>query len=81
MTREKINRINELAKKSKITGLTLKEKEEQARLRNEYISDVRSNFVKSIENVVVIDENGNRHQVKKKADNINLQWIGKLVIL
>ena len=73
MTREKINRINELAKKSKITGLTLKEKEEQARLRNEYISDVRSNFVKSIENVVVIDENGNRHQVKKKADNINLQ--------
>lgn len=73
MTKEKINRINELAKKSKVTGLTLKEKEEQARLRNEYISDVRSNFVKSIENVVVIDENGNRHQVKKKANNINLQ--------
>lgn len=73
MTKEKIDRINELAKKSKITGLTLKEKEEQARLRSEYISDVRSNFVKSIENVVIIDENGNRRHVKKKINSINLQ--------
>ena len=75
MTKEKIDRINELAKKSKITGLTLKEKEEQARLRSEYISDVRSNFVKSIENVVIIDENGNRRHVKKKINSINLQWL------
>lgn len=73
MTKEKIDRINELAKKSKIAGLTLKEKEEQARLRSEYISDVRSNFVKSIENVVIIDENGNRRHVKKKINSINLQ--------
>ena len=73
MKKEKIDRINELARKSKITGLTSREKEEQARLRSEYISDVRSNFMKSMENVVVVDENGNRRQVKKKTGNIDVQ--------
>ena len=73
MYKEKINRINELAKKSKITGLTPEEKEEQTRLRNEYISNVRSNFVKSIENMVVIDEDGNKRKITKKVNNINLQ--------
>lgn len=73
MNKEKINRINELAKKSKITGLTSEEKEEQTRLRNEYISNVRSNFVKSIENMVVIDEDGNKRKITKKVNNINLQ--------
>ena len=73
MNKEKINRINELARKSKITGLTQEEKEEQTRLRNEYISNVRSNFVKSIENIVVIDEDGNKRKITKKVNNINLQ--------
>lgn len=73
MNKEKINRINELARKSKITGLTPEEKEEQTRLRNEYISNVRSNFVKSIENMVVIDEDGNKRKITKKVNNINLQ--------
>lgn len=73
MNKEKINRINELARKSKITGLTKEEKEEQTRLRNEYISNVRSNFVKSIENMVVIDEDGNKRKITKKVNNINLQ--------
>ena len=73
MNKEKINRINELARKSKITGLTPEEKEEQTKLRNEYISNVRSNFVKSIENMVVIDEDGNKRKITKKVNNINLQ--------
>ena len=34
MTQEKINRINELARKSKAEGLTTVEKDEQAILRN-----------------------------------------------
>ena len=39
MTNEKIARINELAKKSKTTGLTEAEKAEQQALRREYIDD------------------------------------------
>ena len=38
MDKNKINRINELYKKSKTTGLTDAEKEEQQKLRTEYRS-------------------------------------------
>ena len=41
MTQEKIARINELAKKSKTTGLTDAEKAEQQALRREYIDDMK----------------------------------------
>ena len=37
MTNEKIARINELARKSKTTGLTEAEKAEQQALRQEYV--------------------------------------------
>ena len=39
MTNEKIARINELARKSKTTGLTEAEKAEQQALRQEYVAD------------------------------------------
>ena len=42
MTQEKIARINELAKKSKTTGLTEAEKAEQQALRREYINDMKA---------------------------------------
>lgn len=35
-----IERINELAKKAKTVGLTDEEKEEQAKLRKEYVQSV-----------------------------------------
>ena len=42
MTQEKIARINELAHKSKTTGLTDAEKAEQQTLRQEYLADVKA---------------------------------------
>lgn len=44
MDAEMIDRINQLARKSKGPGLTKQEKEEQARLRQEYIQAVRRNL-------------------------------------
>ena len=44
MTKEKIARINELAHKSKTTGLTEAEKAEQQALRKEYIEDMKSSL-------------------------------------
>ena len=40
-----VERINELAKKSKTVGLTEAEKEEQAKLRKEYLDAIRRNIV------------------------------------
>ena len=44
LKKEKIDRINHLAKKSKQEGLTEAEKEEQAVLRKEYIREFREQF-------------------------------------
>ena len=54
-----IKRINELANKSKTIGLDELEKEEQQKLRQEYISVFRGNMKNTLLNVKVVDEEGN----------------------
>ena len=54
-----LKRINELAKKSKLVGLSEEEKEEHHRLRQEYIQIFRGNFKETLMNVKVVDEAGN----------------------
>ena len=44
MEQSKINRINELYKKSKETGLTDEEKKEQEALRREYIESMKTSL-------------------------------------
>ena len=53
-----INRINELYHKSKAEGLTPEEKEEQARLRKEYIAAVRRNLRGSLNNISIQEADG-----------------------
>lgn len=54
-----LNRINELARKSKTVGLSEDEKDEQTKLRKIYIEDFRSEFKDNLLNLKVIDELGN----------------------
>ncbi len=68
MTEEKINRINELARKSKSIGLTDEEKKEQSRLRREYIDSFKASLIGQLENTYIIDEKGNKKKVKRKAN-------------
>ena len=56
ITEEKICRINELARKSKIDGLTDKEKEEQKCLRDEYISTMRQRTKEQLDCIIVVKE-------------------------
>lgn len=63
----KIQRINELARKSKTpSGLTEQEKAEQKILRQEYIASYKRNLVFHLESIYIVDENGNKHKVEKK---------------
>lgn len=55
MEQKKIERINELAKKAKETGLNEAEKDEQAQLRAEYIASVKANFRAQLDNVKIVD--------------------------
>ena len=58
MKQEQIERINELARKSKTTGLTPEEKEEQKKLRAEYIASVRMNLRTQIDNINIQEKDG-----------------------
>lgn len=66
LTEEKINRINELAKKQKSIGLTEEEKAEQAVLRREYIDSFKQSLVNQLENTYIIEPDGTKRKLKAK---------------
>jgi UPF0291 protein CK3_25240 len=65
-----INRINELARKSKTVGLTDVEKEEQAVLRAEYIKNVRESLRANLNNISIVEKDGNVTDLGKKFGGI-----------
>ncbi|KNZ42138.1 DUF896 domain-containing protein [Acetobacterium bakii] len=56
ITKEKIERINILANKKKIMGLTEEELDEQQSLRAEYLQAVRENFRGQLDSIIIVDE-------------------------
>lgn len=66
MEQKKIDRINELAKKSKLEGLSFDEKEEQKALRQEYVAEWKRSVEETLDNVYLVDENGEERKLKKK---------------
>ena len=56
MDQKKILRINELAKKSKETGLTDAELSEQKALREEYLQAIRKNFRATLDSIEIVDK-------------------------
>ena len=66
MEKEKIDRINELAHKSKSVGLTDEEKTEQAKLRREYIDSFKNSLIGQLENTYIVDVKGNKKKVQRK---------------
>lgn len=65
MTEEKIARINELYHKSKAEGLTEKEKEEQQKLRQEYLAAIRNNMRATLDQVSIKNPDGSVTELKK----------------
>ena len=53
-----IERINELARKSRAEGLTPEEKAEQQKLRQEYIAAVKMNLRTQLDNIDVQEKDG-----------------------
>ncbi len=66
MTQEKINRINELARKQKAEGLTEEEKQEQYILRREYIDSFKQSLVSQLENTYIVEPDGTKRKVTPK---------------
>ena len=73
MEKNKIERINELARKKKTPeGLTEEELSEQAALRQEYLAEYRENMKAMLDSLVIQEEDGPRHALKQR-DNPPVQ--------
>lgn len=69
ITQKEIDRINELAHKSKMPeGLTDEEKLEQKKLREAYIAAFRESLVSNLENTYIVDEKGNKRKIHKNPN-------------
>ncbi|MCC8065841.1 MAG: DUF896 domain-containing protein [Clostridiales bacterium] len=66
MDSEKLQRINELARRAKAEGLTEAERAEQAQLRQEYIDAVRRNLRGQLNNIDILEPDGNIQNLGEK---------------
>lgn len=64
MEQYKIDRINELARKSKVEPLTEAEKAEQRALREEYLAAFRASFRGQLDHTVIQRPDGTREPLK-----------------
>lgn len=69
MEHEKIERINELARKKKSVGLTEAEIAEQAELRAQYLREFRENMEATLKAVRVEQADGTYKPLEKKKVN------------
>ncbi len=66
MERAKIDRINELARKSKTQELTPEEKAEQQKLRDEYRAEFKANLMGQLDNVYIQETDGTKRKLTPK---------------
>lgn len=68
MEQKKIDRINELARKSKTPeGLTPAEQAERQALREEYIQAFRKNLKQQLDHTTIVEPDGTRHKLAPKS--------------
>ena len=66
MEQAKLDRINELARKKKASGLTPEEQAEQKALREEYILEFRAGFCGILDNTYIQYPDGTKVKVEQK---------------
>ena len=67
MEQQKIDRINELAKKKKTVGLTEEELAEQAALREEYLRGFRASLTGILDNTVIERPDKSREKLVRRG--------------
>lgn len=72
LNKKDMDRINELSRKSKKESLTIEEKSEQKKLRDEYLNNFRKSFRGRLENITVVDTKEEYDQlIKDQNKNFN----------
>ena len=70
MDQKQIERINELYHKSQAEGLTPEEKEEQAKLRKDYIETIRRNMRANLNSISIREKDGSITDLGKKYGGV-----------
>lgn len=68
MTQERIDRLNQLARKNKAEGLDAAELAERAILREEYLASIRTSLGAHLDNVYYVDEAGNKEKLRRRDE-------------
>ncbi len=69
MDQKKIDRINELARKSKTPeGLMPEEQAERQALREEYIKAFRASLKQQLDRTLIVKPDGTRHKLARKEN-------------
>lgn len=63
ITRELINRINELSRKQRSIGLTDEERVEQQKLRRQYLDDIKEQVRGMLDNIEIVDDPKTSHKL------------------
>lgn len=69
MNEKKVQRINELYHLEKSVGLTPQQKQEQKKLRTEYIKSVRANLRGQLNNISIQNQDGSITPLRPKGKN------------
>lgn len=68
MEQEKIDRINELARKARTAeGLTDTERAEQNALRLEYVAAFRESLTAQLDNTYIVEPDGTKHKLPQRG--------------
>ena len=63
ITRELINRINELSRKQRSVGLTDNERVEQQKLRRQYLDNIKEQVRGMLDNIEIVDNPKTSHKL------------------
>ena len=66
MTKEQIERINELARMSRERALTPEELEEQCILRRQYIDEFKANVKATLDNTYIQEPDGTKRPLRQR---------------
>ena len=66
MEKEKVDRINELARTAKVRPLSPEELEERSALREQYLREFRENTISVLDSVVIQTPDGKRHKLRRR---------------
>ena len=73
VTKERLNRINELARKKRTAGLTAEEQAEQKILYRIFLDDFRARFKQQLESIEIVEPDDPRLKVRRVVETVEIE--------